>query len=834
MSDLVLVAPMEGWASPLDEVPDPVFSDRILGDGIAIDPTGSTLYAPCDGVVISAAKHAVTLRAGNGAEILMHIGLETVALAGQGFVSHAREGKSVKAGDPLLSFDLDFLAGRVKSLISPIVVTNGEGFRITRRGGDRAVAVGEALLELHSLNGADAAPGADAGKASREVAVPLTHGIHARPAAVLVNCAKRYGAEIALTFETKRANAKSVAALMALGVKLGDKVTVEANGADAEAAVAAVVELIQAALGEAPVTTATLPVAPQPTPMSQPPGDPNLIRGVRAAPGMALGKAYRFRAADIAVAEEGKGIAQETQAFRKSLGEVRAKLELSAASGDRQRRDILTAHIALLDDPELQRITLAAIEKGKSAGFAWRGAVRGYADAYRAMDDARLRERAGDLVDLERQVLTALTDREPERVALPADSIVVAEELLPSDLVALEGVAGFVTSGGGPTSHVAIIAAGMNVPALVGAGSALERVTDGAEVLLDADAGTLRLDPDAEAAAAAKSAIAARARRRAEALAHAAEECRTADGVRIEIFANLGRGAIEAEAAMRMGAEGCGLLRTEFLFLGRESPPSQDEQVELYQAIADALQGRSFILRTLDIGGDKPVSYLIFPPEENPMLGLRGLRASFRWPELLRAQFAAALRVKPFGQCRIMLPMVSSVSEFTAARAILDAVREELGDLGRPPLGVMIETPASALIADQLAAEADFLSIGTNDLSQYVLAMDRGHPQLAGQIDALHPAVLRLIAQAAGAANAAKKPIGVCGGLAADPAAAAILIGLGIGELSMPAASIPTLKAVVHALTLEQCRALAHEALTMESGAAVRALVQERLPGSPP
>ncbi|MDE2493900.1 MAG: phosphoenolpyruvate--protein phosphotransferase [Alphaproteobacteria bacterium] len=835
MSNLVLVAPMQGWVAPLDEVPDPVFSERILGDGLAIDPVSSTLHAPCDGVVVSSAKHAVTLRAANGAEILIHIGLETVALGGQGFINHAREGKSVQAGDPLLTFDLEFLAARVKSLISPIVITNGEAFRILNRSHDREIGVGEFLMELAPADGKAAAPGTAAGGvASRNVVVALAHGLHARPAAVLSNSAKRFNAEVSLILKGKQANAKSVAALMSLGVHCNDTVRVEASGPDADKAIAALADLIKVGLGETPVTTTKVPLPTKPAPQRQD-DDPHVVRGVRAAPGMALGRAVHFKASEIAVAERGAGIARETSEFQRALAEVSSRLELAASSGDRQRRDILAAHIALLDDPELHRTTMALIEKGKSAGFAWREAVRGVANTFKAMDDTRMQERASDLLDLERQLLTALTDQSAGHdIDLPPNAILVADELLPSELVSLESakVAGFVTAGGGPTSHVAIIAASMNVPALVGAGDAIARVTEGAEVLLDADAGVLRLMPDVQAVIAAKAAIAVQAKRRADALANAGQECRTADGTRIEVFANLGRGPLEAASAVRMGAEGCGLLRTEFLFLDREAPPSEEEQFEEYQAIADALEGRPFILRTFDVGGDKPVSYLPFPPEENPALGLRGVRAGFWWPDLLRAQFAAALRVKPAGQCRIMLPMIASLSELTAARAILDALREERGEAAKIQLGVMIETPASALIADQLAKEADFLSIGTNDLTQYTLAMDRGHPHLANQIDALHPAVLRLIARTAEAAKAAGKMVGVCGGLAADPLAAPLLIGLGVSELSVPPPSIPTLKAAVHALTIEDCRDAARQALVQDAPAAVRALIRARWPGS--
>lgn len=832
VANLVLMAPMKGWVGPLEEVPDPVFAERLLGDGLAIDPTGNTVHAPCDGVIASAAGHAVTLRAACGAELLIHVGLETVALHGQGFVTHAREGRSVKTGDPLLTFDLDFLATKAKSLVTPVIVTNGEEFAIVRRGGGRATAVGEFLMELKPLR-VTAEAGADGSGAavSREAVIALAHGIHARPAAVLSNAAKRFVSDVSLVRDGRSVNAKSVMALMALGVRQGDTVCVLASGADARQAVDALAELIAAGLGETPAergAVAEKPEAVVPRPVST----TARLAGVRAAPGLAVGRIAHVRAADIAVDEAGRGVAHETAAFAQALGAVRARVELAAGTGDRQRREILGAHIALLDDPELGEAARAAIAEGKSAGFAWRRAVGVFADALKAMDDARMRERANDLLDLERQVLAELSGKAVlARPAVPQGAILVADELLPSELIALGtgSIAGFATARGGPTSHVAILAAGMNMPALVSLGAAVLDLAEGTEVVLDADAGELDCAPRAEAVAAARAKLATREAQSREAASRAGEDCRTAEGTRIEIFANLGAGAAEAAQAVAHGAEGCGLLRTEFLFQDRAVPPTEDEQAAQYQAIADALEGRPFIIRTFDIGGDKPVPYLPFPPEENPALGLRGVRAGLWKPDLLRTQLAAILRVKPQGQCRIMLPMVTAVTELTAVRAMLADLARERGLSKAVSLGVMIETPASAVLADRIAGHADFFSVGTNDLTQYVLAMDRGHPQLAPQIDALHPAVLRLIRLAVQGAGG--KPVGVCGGLAADALAAPLLIGLGVAELSVPSSGIPLLKQTVRGLRDDACGELAENALARDSADDVRALLQDFMSG---
>ena len=268
----------------------------------------------------------------------------------------------------------------------------------------------------------------------------------------------------------------------------------------------------------------------------------------------------------------------------------------------------------------------------------------------------------------------------------------------------------------------------------------------------------------------------------------------------------------------------------EFLFQERETAPSEDEQAAVYQEIASALAGRPLIIRCFDIGGDKPVPYLALPPEENPALGLRGIRTGLWQPGLLRAQLAAILRVAPLGQARIMLPMVASLSELRLVRAVIEGLARERSVPGRVALGVMVETPASAVLADQISLEADFISIGTNDLTQYTLAMDRGNAQLAPQIDAFHPAVLRLIAEAAKGARANGRPVGMCGGLAADQLAVPLILGLGVDEVSVPPSAIPTIKAAIRALDLERCREAADKALRQTTPEAVRAVAQEYQP----
>ncbi len=425
-------------------------------------------------------------------------------------------------------------------------------------------------------------------------------------------------------------------------------------------------------------------------------------------------------------------------------------------------------------------------------------------------------------------MLQALTGAAPAaRRALPPRAILVADELLPSQFLALDldRVAGIAMAGGGATSHVAIIAAAHGIPVLVAMGARVCALEPDAMVILDAEAGVLHLAPDDGTLRAAEEGLARRAADEAADLYAARAPCVSVDGIAVKVYANLGA-LDEAHFARGRGADGCGLLRTEFLYLDRAAAPDEFEQAQCYQSIAAALEGLPLTIRTLDAGGDKPIPYLPLPHEDNPALGLRGIRTSLFDPRILRTQLRAILRVEPAGQCRILLPMICGLGEIRAVRAVLDEVRAALGARHAPPIGIMVETPAAALLAGELAAEVDFFSIGTNDLSQYTLAMDRGHPQLAAQLDALQPAVLRLIRLTVDAANRHGRPVSVCGGLASDPTAIPVLLGLGVRELSAVPALIPRLKRLIRGLDIARCRRLAESALKQIDARAVRDLLE--------
>ncbi len=464
--------------------------------------------------------------------------------------------------------------------------------------------------------------------------------------------------------------------------------------------------------------------------------------------------------------------------------------------------------------------------------WSWHRATEQQAAKLAALPDPLLAARAADLRDVARRVLGHLGDADVEGSAdvsgdgagQGAPAILIAEDLTPSDTAQLDPAVtlGFCTVAGGPTSHTAILARTMGVPAAVACGAALLALRDGEHVVLDGNAGRLYAGVSA-----ADRERAAEAQRRFVEAQHRAAANRalpaaTLDGHVLEIGANITRPA-QVKAAIESGADGVGLMRTEFLFLERHDAPDEEEQYACYRQMVEASGGRHLIIRTLDIGGDKQVPYLNLPHESNPFLGVRGLRLCLRRPELFVPQLRALYRAAMHGPLWIMFPMVSTLDEARQAIALAETVRAEL-DAPKVPLGIMVETPSAAALADHFAELVDFFSIGTNDLTQYVLAIDREHPELARMAESLHPAVLRMIAQTVDGARRHRKWVGVCGGLAGEPLGAAILAGLGVDELSMSVRDIPAVKTRLRASRLDALRALARRALDAADVDAVRAL----------
>lgn len=566
------------------------------------------------------------------------------------------------------------------------------------------------------------------------------------------------------------------------------------------------------------------------------------LSGIPASRGIAMGPAFRYLRPDLTVScytvkdpmAEWARFESALNVAREQLAAVQAQAETSYGA---EEAAIFEAQAMMLDDPDLMAtVRLAIREDGVNAEAALRDAAEGYAQALAALDDEYLRARAADVRDVADRVLRVLLGAgESPTANLKAPSIILAADLAPSDTVMLDKtlVLGFCTAAGGATSHTAILARGLGLPAVVGVGSQVLELADGTPLILDGQAGRLIANPDEATVAAHAARRAGADAAEAVARAHAHEPAVTRDGKRVEVVANIGNVA-GAQRALELGAEGVGLLRTEFLFLERTSLPTEEEQYQAYKAIGDAFGRLPVVLRTLDVGGDKELPYLGLETEQNPFLGVRAIRLCLPRPGLFKPQLRAALRAGAGNGLKLMFPMVATVSEVRRARALLDECRAELLAEGyavaeRMEVGIMIEIPAAAVMADRLAKVVDFFSIGTNDLSQYTMAADRTNAGVAELADAFHPAVLRLIRQVIDAAHAEGKWVGLCGELAGEPLAGPILLGLGLDEFSMNAPAIPAAKAMLRELRVDEAHSIAAAALELEDADEVRAMVRERV-----
>ena len=680
-------------------------------------------------------------------------------------------------------------------------------------------------------------------------------GIHARPAARLVQAAGRLeGTEVLVENLTARrgpVSARSINAVITLGARQGHELLVTASGPGARQALQAVQDLLDDDFGDRdapaapPVPAATAPV-PGAAPTPGAPGRTAFSQGTPVSPGIAIGAVRLLRPPplDVPMAEAADPQAEWAQ-LRAALQETRQELtalrDAVARRADPASAALFDAHLLFLDDEALVAPSRAAIlEQRLGAAAAWKRSFERVAADYRALDDDYLRGRAADVLDVGRQVLASLLGAPAPAASAPEPGVLVAAELRPADAARLdpERVRGIVTALGGPTSHGAILARALGIPAVAGVGEGILALEEGTLVVLDGESGRVFAHPS--------QAVLAEYQRRAEvervrgaaARAAAAGAAVTRDGHRVEVGANVGTAA-DARAAVASGAEGVGLFRTELLFLDRKAAPDEDGQVAAYRAVAEAMGGRPLVVRTLDAGGDKPLPYLDLGHEANPFLGWRAIRVCLALPELFQVQLRAIVRVAAEFPLRVLFPMVATLAEWRAARGLLEEARLEVQRRGQPvpariEAGILVEIPAAALCAPLFAAEVDFFSIGTNDLTQYTMAAERGNPRLLALSDACHPAVLKLVQMVVASAHARGRRVGVCGELAGDPEGIPLLVGLGVDELSVSAPSIPRAKEVVRGLDLEAARALAERALSLDSPGAVRAqaggLSGQRLP----
>ncbi|QOZ96942.1 phosphoenolpyruvate--protein phosphotransferase [Stutzerimonas stutzeri] len=674
---------------------------------------------------------------------------------------------------------------------------------------------------------------------SAQVPLANAHGLHARPAKVLTEIAQAFEGEIRVRLagsESAGVSVKSLSKLLAMGAHRGQVLEFMAEPSISDDALPALVRAVEEGLGEeveplpAPGEAEQSVIAAQPdesaieqTALRA--GD--LVNGIAASPGIAIGPVLVRKPQVIDYPKRGESPVIELQRLDAALDKVHAEIgTLIDESQVASIRDIFTTHQAMLRDPALREEVQARLQKGLSAEAAWMEEIETAAQQQEALHDKLLAERAADLRDVGRRVLACLTGVEADQ-APDEPYILVMDEVAPSDVATLNAqrVAGILTAGGGATSHSAIIARALGIPAIVGAGPGVLGLARNTLLLLDGERGELLVAPTDAQLEHARSERAAREERKRLANERRMEPAITRDGHPVEIAANIGA-AGETPEAVAMGAEGIGLLRTELVFMNHSQAPDQATQEAEYRRVLEVLEGRPLVVRTLDVGGDKPLPYWPMPAEENPFLGVRGIRLSLQRPDILETQLRALLASADGRPLRIMFPMVGNIDEWRTAKAMVDRLRVELpvADL---QVGIMIEIPSAALIAPVLAQEVDFFSIGTNDLTQYTLAIDRGHPTLSGQADGLHPAVLRLISMTVEAAHAHGKWVGVCGELAADALAVPMLVGLGVDELSVSARSIALVKARVRELDFTTCQRLAQQALMLPGAHEVRAFVGE-------
>jgi phosphoenolpyruvate-protein phosphotransferase/dihydroxyacetone kinase phosphotransfer subunit len=716
----------------------------------------------------------------------------------------------------------------VEGLVVAAVAAAGGADRFEVAAEARGALLGKAAHLVDSDESHDVAP-----QATADVAAVFTvtnkHGLHARPAARLVGELRGLDATVTLRNATTGAGpvpGSSLSRVATLAVLCGHEVEVSARGPQAHDAVEHLVALARRRFDEPDESTS----APAPS------ASDTATAGPRpASPGIAIGPARMLAPPAIPepAPDDGASLDPDVQwrLVVEAIASVRRDVErlrgLAAREIGATDAGIFDAHLMLLSDASMLADVKAAIVGGAAATAAWHSTVAAVEGEWAALPDPYLRARAADVRAIGDDVLRAMTGA--PRATITERGILVASDLTPADAAQLDRdlVIGIVLAHGSPTSHAAILARSRGIPAIVGAGGDILAVRDGTVLALDGSSGELAIDPDADTFARFQARVAQDAQARARDLSMADQPAVTRDGVHVEVAANIGSVG-DARAAFESGADAAGLVRTEFLFLGRDRAPSVNEQEAEYLALASAIGGRRITLRTLDVGGDKPLPYVFAAPEDNPFLGRRGIRLALEEHELLAEQLEAICRTARTTPTSVMFPMVSTVQELLDATSVLHAAAGPDGLPRDLRIGIMVEVPAAALKIETFLPHLDFVSIGTNDLTQYTLAAERGNPSVAALSDALDPGVLQLIAHTCTAATG-RVPVAVCGEAASDPAAVAILLGLGVRELSVAPAAVPAIKTLVRSLDLTQCVTLAEKALTLRNAHDVRQLVSAEL-----
>jgi phosphocarrier protein FPr len=675
---------------------------------------------------------------------------------------------------------------------------------------------------------------------SREWVLDYPAGLHARPGLVWSETAKESTVVLRIRHEKKSADPRNLVALLHLGIKEGDRLVISADSPGAEQALEQFITVIRSLSAQEKEQSAKAQMLQKPatkTTSTKPSWAADItmecITGLSASPGFCFGKVFYIDPQDIEVPDNPIGLDRGATLLEEAVS--KAKQQLKAVMDDTGRRlgatdaTIFKTHSAFLEDRDLIAACAAHMANGHGPAWSWKNAVEEIAKSFEVIDNPVLAARAADIRDAGRRVLDFLL---PEDAAtrkkhnLPDEkTIIIAKDMSPADMAELDPqkTLGIITIFGSPASHMAILARTMGVPTIVACGTEILAVSEGEQVIVDGDGGCVCYNPSPEALEAAGKEQIKRELQRKEQIKTRALPAKTIDGHTVAVLANINN-ADQVPLALDMGAEGVGLMRTEFLFLERGISPGEDEQAEVYITMAKALDGRSLIIRALDIGGDKQIAHLSLEKEDNPFLGVRGARFLLKRQDLLFPQLRAVYRsAKEYKNIKLMFPMITSLGELHRFREICEEIRKEL-NAPKIPLGIMIEVPAAAILSNILAREADFFSIGTNDLTQYTLAMDRQNPALAQETDGLHPAVLNLIKVTVEGAKKYKRHVGICGGIAGDKTGALILAGLGIEELSMTPRDIPAIKESLRVHEYRKLAELANRSLSKGMPSEVRSL----------
>ncbi len=568
------------------------------------------------------------------------------------------------------------------------------------------------------------------------------------------------------------------------------------------------------------------------------------LQGIPVSPGVAIGPALVLDAAGYRIPRSllaPDKVDAEFARLRDAVDRVSTKLEsnrleTTAVAGE-HTGDIFAAQLQMLHDPRLQAELRRRIQtEHQSAAYAVTRVLHNYAAALRRLDTPLLADRAEDVLDIEKQLLFCLGAVSDSPLAdLQESAIVLSHVLTPSETANLnrQFVRGFCTETGGPGGHTAIVAKGLELPAVVGIGSFLDRVGDQSTVIVDGDRGRIIIDPDAETLASYKKRLKERRSLTAKLSELRDLPAETIDGTPMQLSANI-EFPHETTTCIERGADGIGLYRTEFLYLASSEEPSEEDHYQAYSQVVREMEGRPVVIRTLDLGADKMGHGSLAEHEHNPFLGLRSIRLSLRNLDLFRPQLRAILRAAVHGDIRVMFPLITTLAEYRQARMLLNVVAEDLEDSGIPhrsniPVGMMVEVPAAVMMLDRFIEEVDFLSIGTNDLAQYTLAVDRSNEYVAELYQSSDPAVLRLIARCVEVANAYDKPLSICGEMSSNPARALLLLGMGVRHLSVPPSSLLRLKKAIRSVSIEQCEQIAQRVMQFDSARDVDLYLLDRL-----